>query len=119
MKNALVKQTQEAVKRAAPAQRQRLGTRGGGGGGGAQRQAATAAAAEEEEEGQAGDEEGQAAGSFYADELHQQFQQLLRGTLQPDLAAVQVGAAARCMSAHYIHELAQHVAETQPALRAI
>ena len=117
MKNALVKQTQEAVKRAVPAQRQRLGTRGGGGGG-AQRQAATAAAAEEEE-GQAGDEEGQAAGSFYADELHQQFHQLLQGTLQPDLAAVQVGAAARCTCAHYIHELAQHVAETQPALRAI
>ena len=52
------------------------------------------------------------------------FQTVPGALLQRDLrfksvAAVQVGAAARCTCAQYIHELAQHVAETQPALRAI
>ncbi|KAI7836969.1 hypothetical protein COHA_009153 [Chlorella ohadii] len=83
MKNALVKQTQEAVKRStqlgAPPARLRLGTRA--------RQAAAADAAAAEAE-RAGEEDANSEAAFFCDDLHQELEQLLSGGgLAPDAAA--------------------------------
>ncbi|KAI3424281.1 hypothetical protein D9Q98_009836 [Chlorella vulgaris] len=86
MKNALVKQTEDALKRsAAPPQRQRLGSR--------RHQTAAAAAAAivgagpvgAALDGQDAVADGDAGAAFYRDDLHLQFKQLLRGEQPPEL----------------------------------
>ena len=74
--------------RAAPPARPRLGARGG-----ARHAAAAAAAATVGDDAAQLAEEGAASGTFFRDELHQRFQQLLEGVAPPaeELAALQVG----------------------------
>ncbi|KAL4853520.1 hypothetical protein ACK3TF_005540 [Chlorella vulgaris] len=84
MKNALVKQTEDALKRsAAPPQRQRLGSR--------RHQTAAAAAANVGAgpvgaalDGQDAVADGDAGAAFYREDLHLQFEQLLRGEQPPE-----------------------------------
>lgn len=90
MKNALVKQTQEAAKRvAAPTQRQRLGTR-------RQRASAAAAAAGGGCAQDDNEEEGGVAARYFCDDMQEQFAALLQGEPPPpDLAAQLVGRVLR------------------------
>lgn len=98
MKNALVKQTEDALKRsAAPPQRQRLGSR--------RHQTAAAAAAAivgagpvgAALDGQDAVADGDAGAAFYRDDLHLQFEQLLRGEQPPELRLAELQVS--CMRA--------------------
>ncbi|PRW20390.1 hypothetical protein C2E21_9022 [Chlorella sorokiniana] len=97
MKNALVKQTQEAVKRstqlAPPPARQRLGTR-------ARQAAAAAAATAADAEAQlAGEEDTNSEAAFFCDELHQELEHLLAGGGLAQEAAASLAAAQEALGA--------------------